>query len=120
MPSSAHQIVPDSATRPKEVDPGVTPTSSSKALSDQIRMFKRYGMGNLKTLLVELSKDPAMIIWLDNQQNHKPSTGAINENFGRELLELFSMGVGNWGYQRKLWQRAPGALLDGCGQLHRG
>ena len=66
---------------------------NAKPLSDQIRMFKRYGMGSLKTLLLELSKDPAMIVWLDNQQNHN---GAINENFGRELLELFSMGVGNY------------------------
>ena len=64
-----------------------------KALSDQIRMFRRYGLGSFQTLLLELSKDPAMIIWLDNQDNHK---GAINENFGRELLELFSMGVGSY------------------------
>ena len=66
---------------------------NAKPLSDQIRMFKRWGMGSLKDLMVELSKDPAMIIWLDNQQNHKE---AINENYGRELLELFSMGVGNY------------------------
>ena len=45
------------------------------------------------TCLVELSKDPAMIIWLDNHTNHKDS---INENYGREILELFSMGVGNY------------------------
>ncbi len=64
-----------------------------KALSDQIRMFRRHGLGDFRTLLVELSKDPAMIIWLDNQDNHK---GSINENYGRELLELFSMGVGNY------------------------
>ena len=64
-----------------------------KALSDQTRMFRRYALGSFRTLLLELSKDPAMIIWLDNQDNHK---GAINENFGRELLELFSMGVGNY------------------------
>ena len=64
-----------------------------KALSDQTRMFRRYGMGSFRNLLVKLAKDPAMIIWLDNQDNHK---GAINENFGRELLELFSMGVGNY------------------------
>ena len=50
-------------------------------------------MGSFKELLIQLSKDPAMIIWLDNQDNHK---GAINENFGRELLELFTMGVGNY------------------------
>ena len=53
-------------------------------------------MGSFKTLLVELSKDPAMILWLDNHDNH---TGAINENYGRELLELFSMGVGNYSEQ---------------------
>ena len=64
-----------------------------KALSDQTRMFRRYAMGSFRTLLLELSRDPAMIIWLDNQDNHK---GAINENYGRELLELFSMGVGNY------------------------
>ena len=72
---------------------GYPKVTHGKALSDQIRMFRRYGMGSFRTLLVELSKDPAMIIWLDNQDNHK---GAINENYGRELLELFSMGVGNY------------------------
>ena len=64
-----------------------------KALSDQTRMFRKFGMGNFEDLLIQLSKDPAMIIWLDNQDNHK---SAINENFGRELLELFTMGVGNY------------------------
>ncbi len=64
-----------------------------KALSDQIRMFRRYGTGRFDALLLELAKDPAMIVWLDNQDNHK---GAINENWGRELLELFSMGVGSY------------------------
>ena len=66
---------------------------NGKVLGNQIRMFRKNGMGNFKHLLVELSKDPAMIVWLDNYDNHK---GAINENFGRELLELFSMGVGNY------------------------
>ena len=64
-----------------------------KALSDQIRMFRQRGMGSFRDLLVGLAQDPAMIVWLDNQDNHK---GAINENFGRELLELFTMGVGNY------------------------
>ena len=72
---------------------GYAKIAQGKVLMDQIRMFRRYGMGSFKTLLDELSKDPAMIIWLDNQDNHN---GAINENFGRELLELFSMGVGNY------------------------
>ena len=41
-----------------------------KVLSNQIDMFRRNGMGSLDNLLVELSKDPAMIVWLDNQDNH--------------------------------------------------
>ena len=72
---------------------GYPKITNGKVLSDQIRMFRRYGMGSFKTLLVELARDPSMIVWLDNHDNHR---GAINENFGRELLELFSMGVGNY------------------------
>ncbi len=56
-------------------------------------MLRRNGLGNLRTLLIELSRDPAMNYWLDNCENH---AGAINENYGRELLELFSMGIGNY------------------------
>jgi len=59
----------------------------------QIEMFREYGMGSYRRLLVELAKNPAMIFWLDNQENHKD---APNENWGRELLELFSMGQGNY------------------------
>jgi len=62
-------------------------------LTVQIRMFRRQGLGSFPELLKELAKNPAMIYWLDNNGNHM---GAINENWGRELLELFSMGVGNY------------------------
>ena len=72
---------------------GYSKLNQARALLNQIDMFRQYGMGSFRTLLIELSKDPAMIIWLDNNENHK---GAINENYGRELLELFSMGVGNY------------------------
>jgi hypothetical protein len=61
--------------------------------SNQIDMFRRNGMSNLKDILQELSRDPAMLYWLDNNENHN---GEPNENYGRELLELFSMGVGNY------------------------
>jgi uncharacterized protein (DUF1800 family) len=60
----------------------------------QIDMFRRLGMGSFHTLLMELAVDPAMVFYLDNCMSHK---GAINENWGRELLELFSMGVGKDG-----------------------
>ena len=62
-------------------------------LIEQIEMFREYGMGSYRELLVELAKNPAMIYWLDNNENHKH---APNENWGRELLELFSLGVGNY------------------------
>ena len=72
---------------------GYAKLAQGKVLMDQHRMFREYGMGSLRPLLVELSKDPSMILWLDNHDNH---SGAINENYARELLELFSMGVGNY------------------------
>ena len=61
------------------------------SIFNQIEMFRRVGLTDFKTILLELSKDPAMIFWLDNNENHKDE---INENYGRELLELFSMGIG--------------------------
>ena len=64
-----------------------------RVVLNQIDMFRRYGMGSFRELLLQLSRDPAMLMWLDNQDNHKRS---INENYGREILELFAMGVGNY------------------------
>ena len=63
------------------------------SLDGQVDMFKRVGLSDLRTILIELSRDPAMIFWLDNNENVK---GEPNENYGRELLELFSMGVGHY------------------------
>ena len=53
--------------------------------------FRRKGLGKFRDLLLELARHPTMVQYLDNCENHKD---AINENFGRELLELFSMGIG--------------------------
>ena len=72
---------------------GYPKLAQGRVLIDQVDMFRRHGFGDLPSLLVELSRDPAMIMWLDNDENH---SSAINENYGRELLELFSMGVGNY------------------------
>jgi uncharacterized protein (DUF1800 family) len=60
---------------------------------EQIATFRRHALDTFPNILIELAKNPAMIYWLDNNGNHK---GAINENWGRELLELFSLGVGNY------------------------
>ncbi len=57
----------------------------------QLNKFRKHGLGKFPDLLMELASDPAMVYYLDNQMSHKD---AINENWGRELLELFSLGVG--------------------------
>ncbi len=72
---------------------GYSKLNQAVSLTNQIDMFRRQGLLSFRDLLIELSKDPAMIIWLDNNDNHN---GAVNENYGRELLELFSMGIGNY------------------------
>ena len=70
---------------------GYAKVDNGRELSVQIDMFRRHGLGSFRDLLTELSRNPAMVQFLDNIDNHK---GSINENYGRELLELFSMGVG--------------------------
>ena len=70
---------------------GYAKVDHGRQLSLQIDMFRRLGLGSFRDLLIHLSRDPAMVQYLDNIDNHK---GSINENYGRELLELFSLGVG--------------------------
>ena len=62
-----------------------------RQMMTQIDLFRRVGLGSFRDILIEISKDPAMVYFLDNVENHK---GSVNENYGRELLELFSVGVG--------------------------
>ena len=70
---------------------GESKCMNSHQILVQLDKFRRFGLGRLPDLLAQLASDPAMVYYLDNQMSHK---GAINENWGRELLELFSMGVG--------------------------
>ena len=72
---------------------GVSKVDHYEDVMDMIVTFREKGMGDYRELLLEMAKDPAMIYWLDNCENHST---AVNENWGRELLELFSMGVGNY------------------------
>jgi uncharacterized protein (DUF1800 family) len=72
---------------------GFHKSEHTPSLVRQIDTFRSNGFSNMRDILLDLSRDPAMIDWLDNEENHKHE---INENFGRELLELFSMGVGNY------------------------
>ena len=59
----------------------------------QLQALRSGASGNFRDLLFAVAKDPAMLVYLDAAQNVK---GAPNENFGREVMELFTMGVGNY------------------------
>src|SRR5258705_4349401 len=59
----------------------------------QIDLVERYATGNVRELTIQVARNPAMLYFLDAQYNVK---GAPNENFAREVMELFTMGVGNY------------------------
>jgi uncharacterized protein (DUF1800 family) len=73
-------------------------TSNAKVLNvgymvGQYELMYRHALGNFGELLQSMSKDPAMMVWLDTVQSKK---GQPNENYARELMELFSLGIGNY------------------------
>ena len=70
---------------------GHSKIDSGFEMGRMVRMFREHGMGNFRNLLYQLSTNPGMMYYLDNTESHKV---ALNENYGRELLELFSIGVG--------------------------
>src|SRR5262245_45846318 len=59
----------------------------------QYDLMHRHALGSFRQMLVEMSEDPAMMVWLDTAQSKK---GQPNENYARELMELFSLGIGNY------------------------
>jgi uncharacterized protein (DUF1800 family) len=59
----------------------------------QINLFRQLGSGRFPVLLSAVTRDPAMLIWLDNRANAKARP---NENYAREVMELFGLGLGNY------------------------
>ena len=70
---------------------GHSKIDSGQEMGLMIQRFRDHGMGSFRDLLVQLSTNPGMMYYLDNTESHKAN---LNENYGRELLELFSLGVG--------------------------
>ena len=66
---------------------------SPAAMYRHYEMLRRHQLGRFDDLLLAVARDPAMLIWLDNDSNRR---GQPNENFARELLELFTLGVGHY------------------------
>lgn len=72
---------------------GYREVQSSRAMYLQNALFRRLATGRFRDLLLEITEDPAMILYLNTQQNSKRKP---NENYARELMELFTLGVGNY------------------------
>lgn len=73
-------------------------TSSQKVdnsfvMLNHVETLRKYGLGKFGVLLEAISKDPGMIYWLDGQENVREHP---NENFAREVMELFTLGIGNY------------------------
>jgi uncharacterized protein (DUF1800 family) len=79
---------------------------NSFALQQQNELFRRMGFGKFDALTLAVAKDPAMLRYLDNDENKKDHP---NENFARELMELFTMGV-HGGYSEKDVQESARAF----------
>lgn len=70
-----------------------TNTPFAYLMQEQNNLLRTHALGSFKEMLIAVAKDPAMLIYLNNQQNKKAHP---NENFARELLELFTLGEGNY------------------------
>jgi hypothetical protein len=76
---------------------------SQKLMLDQNRLLRRMSLGAFDKLLLEITKDPAMLLWLSGTQNTKWSP---NENYARELMELFTLGAGQGYTERDVREQA--------------
>jgi Protein of unknown function (DUF1800) len=65
--------------------------SNARLMIDQNKMMRARALGSFQDLLVEVTRDPAMLLWLSGSDNAK---GSPNENYAREMMELFTLGAG--------------------------
>jgi len=80
---------PTDATRMMAAKRNEDPTG----MTGQIELFRQAGLANFRALLAAVAQDPAMLVWLDGRLNVRNNP---QENFGRELMELFTFGVENY------------------------
>lgn len=67
--------------------------NNAASMIGMVDLLHRHALGHFRDMLQEISKDPAMLVWLDTNQSKK---GMPNENYARELMELFSLGIGHY------------------------
>jgi uncharacterized protein (DUF1800 family) len=94
----------------------VSKVEKANLMRKQNQLFRTKGFGSFRDLLLDVSRDPAMLIWLDSNSNKK---GNPNENYARELMELFSIGIGHYTERdvREAARAFTGWFIDGGGRF---
>lgn len=72
---------------------GIAKVQGVTLIHNQNKTERQYALARFDDLVLRISQDPAMLVWLDNWVNR---AGRPNENYGRELMELFTLGIGNY------------------------
>jgi uncharacterized protein (DUF1800 family) len=85
-----HGLLVSGTGKVGQIQPKAELPNPPNLMLDQIAFFRRHALDDLGSILKAVSRDPAMVTYLDSNTNRK---GKPNENFGRELLELFTLGV---------------------------
>src|SRR6266508_615556 len=72
---------------------GIAKVKGETLILNQNQTERQYAMGRFDDMVVKISQDPAMLVWLDNRTSR---AGRPNENYARELMELFTLGIDNY------------------------
>ena len=91
--------------------------ASQQLMLNQNQLFRQYALGSFSDLLMAVTQDPAMLVWLNGNQNTK---GKPNENYGRELMELFTLGANRGAYTETDVREQARALTGWTGSASRG
>src|SRR5579884_1870244 len=91
--------------------------ASQQLMLNQNELFRENALGSFKDLLTGVTEDPAMLVWLNGNQNVK---GHPNENYGREMMELFSLGADRGAYTETDVRENARALTGWRGSVTKG
>jgi uncharacterized protein (DUF1800 family) len=90
---------------------------SQKLMLEQSQLFRKHALGSFHDLLYEVTANPAMLLWLNGTENDK---GSPNENYGRELMELFTLGADRGAYTERDVREQARALTGWTSRWSRG
>jgi uncharacterized protein (DUF1800 family) len=91
--------------------------ASQRLMLNQNEFFREHALGSFSDLLVGVTQDPAMLVWLNGNQNVKQKP---NENYGREMMELFTLGANRGAYTETDVREQARALTGWKGSVTKG